>query len=448
MPLLEFVGQSVRDDDFRAGNSGRLVNCYRYPTEEGHVLKSTLGTVAFATLPAVFLRDMEEVQGTIYAAAGGALYSIDSAGNETSLGSITNGVGNLSSNNGDVTVAANGDYYVWDGATLSTPSTGAFSAVGSVEFLSQYTVLTEQNGRRFQWSDIADASTFDALDFATAEGRDDAILRAVAVNGRLVLFKETSREVWYVTGQAGVNAFQRLAGGVVDTGLKAYGLVAKIDQGAFFVGDDDIAYVTDGMGQRVVSNPAVSTSIAQSTPDRCFYYEDEGHKFCVIRFLDRPAWVLDLTTLEWHERAWGVDFDPFPGVASVKLGANWYVGGDDGEVYRLTRNNTDVAGAMVRRAVSRTLKMDGQRFRLQRLEMYARVGNSDIGRDAQCWLRLSRDGGLTWGRERWASLGSLGEYDKRLVWRALGQYRDVAAEVNVSDPAELPIKAQAVVELQ
>jgi hypothetical protein len=38
-------------------------------------------------------------------------------------------------------------------------------------------------------------------------------------------------------------------------------------------------------------------------------------------------------------------------------------------------------------------------------------------------LRWSNDGAKTWGNEHWASIGKVGEYDKRVIWRMLGMTR-------------------------
>jgi hypothetical protein len=38
------------------------------------------------------------------------------------------------------------------------------------------------------------------------------------------------------------------------------------------------------------------------------------------------------------------------------------------------------------------------------------------GSDPQVMLRVSRDGGRTWGNERWRSIGKIGEYKKRVLW--------------------------------
>ena len=472
MAFVEFVGQSQKDADFNAASTSRLVNCYREPIEGEYQIKSVLGTGQLADLSTAFMRAMEEVNGDIYCVSGGALYLVERLGNKTNIGAVMDGDSTISGNNGDVVVAAGGTYYVWDGSTLSQPTGGAFSAVGSVEFIGQTTVMTELGGRRFQWSGVADATSLSGLDFATAEGRDDDILRAVVINGNLWLMKENSCEIWYQTA----SGFSRVSGGVLDTGLKSFGLVAKFDGGAFFVGDDGVAYITNGAGLQPVSTPAVETDISQGAARRCFYYEDEGHKFCVIQFSDRMAWVYDLSMGEWHNRASGTQLNPWRVVSAVKAWGYWHCGNDLGKVLRLLRVNTDFDGPLVRKMVSRTLRT-GEYQTISRFELFGRVGEAETGGDVTyvlggidyilvdsdglalfhslvegemrppaLFIKTSKDGGKTWGNEKWRNFGALGDYDARLVWRSLGSARQFTVEVTISDPVELPIKSRALVE--
>ena len=122
----------------------------------------------------------------------------------------------------------------------------------------------------------------------------------------------------------------------------------------------------------------------------------------------------------------------------VKLGQAWYGFTDTGQVRKLVRNNADMTDALLRTAVSPTFYFP-ERASLDLLEIFGRMGFADLGRDAQMWVRLSRDGGDTWGPEKWRSMGALGEHDRRATWRAQGLYRRLTIEANVSDPAELPL---------
>lgn len=434
---VEFVGQSSRDTDNLAANTSRLVNCYREVSggRSAYVLKSCLGLTLFCDLPGVFVRALEVIDGVLYAVAGGKLYSIAADGSYSSKGSIDDSEATtIAGNNGYVTVCANGKYYVWDGATLTTPAAGAFSSFGGLEYFGNYTVITEKNGRRFQWSALADAKTLPGLSFSTADGRDDNLLRPFFVNGSLYLFGTDSHEVWYLTGQAGANAFERMAGGVVDTGLKAFGLICRFAGSAFFIGSDNRAHII-GIGSPV-STPAVETAIKQGQASHCVSFEDEGHTFCAIVFRDRPAWVYDIASGEWHERQdvsgyWSV-------TATAGKSGDWYAGRDDGRVFLMERANMDAGLPMVREAVSKTLYGDGGRFTAHEVELFARAGFID----ASLALETSRDNGVTWSAPKVRAMVT-GEYARKLNWRALGQFSQMTVRVSWSEAADVTVDAEA-----
>jgi hypothetical protein len=439
---VEFFRQSARDADNIAGNPSRLLNLYPEPLVPGgrsqYVLKSVLGLNQISELPGLFVRAMGEVDGKFYTVGAGRLYEINAtAGSFTDRGAIDGDPDTtISGNNGVVTVVAGGKYYTWDGATLTEPAAGAFSDFGAVDYFGNYTILTELGGRRWQWSDIADATDLPGLNFSTADGRDDNLIRPFRINGVLYLFKETSHEVWYLTGAAGANAFERQAGGVIDVGLKAFGLICRFPGGAFCVGSDNKAYIMSGQLQPV-STPAVETAIQTGEPLNCIAYEDEGHTFCNIVFRDRPAWVYDVSAGEWHERAEGLDNAKWTVTASVKHDGAWYAGKDNGTVSRFERINRDGSVPLIREATSRALIGDGERFTIHELEIYPRTGFDN----ASVTLALSRDGGLTWGAEKVKTWG-IGEYAGRMNWRALGQFRQATARIRMSGTTDVPLLAE------
>jgi hypothetical protein len=451
MPQLEFVTKSTRDADFVAATTERLLNLYPEPLPEGSParfqIKSVLGMQGFTQLAGAFVRAFAQVAASdlserLFGLSSGRLVEIAQDGSLTDRGAIPDDpISSISGNNGDVTIVGGGRYFVWDGATLTEPTAGAFSDIGSVTFLGGYTILTELGGRQFLWSALADAGTLPGLNFATAEARDDAIIQAQAINGNLWIFKSSSIEIWAATGQANENAFSQIPGTTIDTGLRSFGLVTNIPNGAFFVGNDGKAYLAAGAQISPASNPAVETAIQQGEPTDCFYYEDEGHSLCVIRFDDRPAWVLDLATNMWHERASMTG--PWTATGSARAWGFWAVAGIGGDVSRLARTNADNTLPLIRRATSRTLYIEGERFRVMMAEFLGRMGRSSLGRPASVVMRVSRDGGLTWGNERTASMGAPGQYDQRVVYRNLGIARRLTVELTISDPADLTLLSSA-----
>lgn len=444
MPTLNLVTQSEQDADNRAANTSRMINCYLEPVGQKMVIKSVLGMTDFATVPTVFPRAMIEVGDLIYLVQGGALYSIDADGTVTTLASIPDSdETSISSNDGNITIAADGRYFVWDGLQLSEPTGGVFEGAGSVSFFGSLTVLTEPNGQQIQWTEIYDPKTFDALDFApSANVYDDVCLRTMPIGGSLWVFKTESIERWF--NNAG--ALAPVAGGAIEYGLLSYNLLAKTPNGAFFVSSEGKVILMSG-GFAPISTRAVETAIENSDPTHCYFYQDEGHDFCVIRFSDRPAFVYDISAQRWHERAEGDTFDPWSATASVKLNGKWYVAATRGDIYALERTNADASGHLVRQITSSTLQMEGNRFRVSRVEIQGRVGYSNLGRDAQLMLETSRDRGQTWSAPKARSMGGIGEFWKRMVYRALGQFRHMTVRVSCSDPAELTIENEVFVDV-
>jgi hypothetical protein len=61
------------------------------------------------------------------------------------------------------------------------------------------------------------------------------------------------------------------------------------------------------------------------------------------------------------------------------------------------------------------------------------------GYDPQAMLRWSSDGGSTWSSEHWTSIGKMGQYNNRAIWRRLGWGRDRVFEVSISAPVKAVI---------
>jgi hypothetical protein len=64
------------------------------------------------------------------------------------------------------------------------------------------------------------------------------------------------------------------------------------------------------------------------------------------------------------------------------------------------------------------------------------------GYTPQVMLRWSDDGGHTWSNEHWTSMGRIGEYGTRAIWRRLGmtqKLRDRVYEVSGTDPVKIDI---------
>ena len=64
------------------------------------------------------------------------------------------------------------------------------------------------------------------------------------------------------------------------------------------------------------------------------------------------------------------------------------------------------------------------------------------GYNPQVMLRWSDDAGHTWSNEHWNSMGKIGAYGTRTIWRRLGmteKIRDRVYEVSGTDPVKIAI---------
>ena len=74
---------------------------------------------------------------------------------------------------------------------------------------------------------------------------------------------------------------------------------------------------------------------------------------------------------------------------------------------------------------------------VSRFELIMQAGNglsTGQGSDPQVMLRISRDGGQTWGQELLMGTGKIGEYRARAFVNRLGRARNFVFELSSSDP--------------
>jgi hypothetical protein len=450
MPKLEFVGQTARNPDFKAANPCRLINGYREPMLPGSrgsaLLRAVPGMATFVDTSALFMRAMMPWQGDILAVVGTNLYAIAEDGTITLVGDVgaDSALTDISQSTGYAVVVAGGQYWHWNGTTLTSITPGNVTVPSSVAYLGGYIVVSETNARVFAWSALADPTTWSGLDFASAEITDDPIIRLIVFKDALYIFKATGFERWAVTGLAGPDAFQRIGGAQEEPGLAGYGLITTFPNGFAFVGTDGRVYVS-GVGP--ISTPALEVELEQSQPERMFFYEQRGHGFICLIFRNAPAWCYDVATGEWHERS--QSDGPWQARASVKLNSAWYIGTDNGQIAKLTSDCRDFGDPMVRRYVSRALE-PGNRFNVAKIEAFPRIsgdiqGDGDLS-EAKITLKTSRDG-IEFGAGKDRGVGSVGKYETRLTWRALGQFRKATVEISQSSAVDVPMLAEIDVEV-
>jgi len=196
-------------------------------------------------------------------------------------------------------------------------------------------------------------------------------------------------------------------------------------------------YVAEGYIPRRISTFAIEQAIAgYANPEEAtaYTYQQDGHHFYVLSFAE-ATWVYDINTQLWHQRAYR---DPSTGVMERHRGQSHaffrgqHIVGDyeDGRVYALDLNTyTDDGDEIYQERAWQQTDSENRWVTYHRGELIADMGLGLDGSppsdwaDPQAWLSWSNDGGRTWSNEHNRSLGRIGEYDKRAIWRRMGKAR-------------------------
>lgn len=427
----------------------QLLNCYAEKSEErGPVLlKRAPGIVLWSSLSGIG-RGLHVMAGVLYAVAGETLYSISSTGVATAIGAIAGGGQCWFADNGtELVVGSDSGWYVWNGTTLAEITDADFIARGArgCAFVDNYISFIEPGSGRWFISDLAAATAYDSLDFATAEGAPDHLVSLAVDHREVMLFGETTLELWYNSGASGF-PFERSPDGFVEIGCAANQGVAKIDNSVFWLANDlTIRRLTGRTPERVSHHGVEEQLRSYATVSDCVArsWTWNGHLAVMFRFPSAGAcWVFDITTGEWHERQ-TYGYDGWNVVGVVEAYGKVVVQNAAGDLGYFD-DATHTEFGEIQRASWTYQPVYGSNERLfhGRFEVVCETGVGLVtgqGSDPRLTLEISNDGGRTWLTLPTRTLGGIGEYRTRVKWHRLGSSRDRVYRCSISDPIPLTV---------
>lgn len=368
------------------------------------------------------------VREKLYRYADGALTMLGAL--DTSTGQCTF----ITDDNGKVAVSDGVKLYHWDGAALTEPVTPG--EVGTLAFQGGFGIYSETGTGRLYVSGLNDLTTWDALDFATAEGNPDATVRVLVDHNELWFFGERSTEVWRNSGNAD---FPFQPNTSMERGCIAPFSVAADDNTVFWLGDDGIVYRADGYRPVRISTHAIEAQIANVADQgagEALVYGYRGHKFYTLRFPGELTVQFNIATGLWN-RAKTYGRDDFAIVGNAKA-TDFYLT-DDGLVRLDASVNTDDGAPMERVGISAPVHNGGDWFSVASIRIDAEAGRAATGQtEPVVSLEVSRDG-ETFGAVRQRGLGTTGDFRRRVVWRGLGQFRSITARFTVTDDIDFTV---------
>ena len=374
------------------------------------------------------------------------------------------------------------------------PSTdGAFTGGSSVDTIDNYFVYNRPDTQQFAASDLLSPITY-GLSFASKFTGPDDLVSLIVANGQVYLLGEKTSEVWADTGTFPF-AFQRIPGASSQHGIAAKFSMARLGNSFAYISRNDrgqavVVQMNGYFPQRISTHAVENTLVNESISDAIGYtYQLEGHECYVLTFPTlNLTWVYDITTGLWHKWLWTDNENRYhrhrSNCSAVFQGLVLVGDYENGQIYELDPTNYTDNGQKIRRirrCPHLTTDLQRQYFEELQIQFQPGVGttglsvttfenlvgdpliifsdqaypigpnetvtigisnaiNSNTVTDnPQAMLRWSNDGGSTWSNEHWCSIGAMGKYQNRAIWRRLGFARDRIYEVSVTDPVKAVI---------
>lgn len=445
---IPFGSQSAKTKS-REGSTERLLNCRLKANPKNS--KSPIevsgrpGLDLWASIGTGPLRGATKFQDVLHVLSGTQLYSVDSAGAGTALGSIFGGNRVMMSAGFDeLVIVDEPNGYVWNGSLTPITDPG-FAGAASVAYIGGFHIFGKPNSDEFFISANFDALNYDALDFAAAESKNDKLIRPFEDHGELWLFGAESVEIWANSGAE--FPFQPVGSAVIEQGLAAKYAVTKMDNTLYWLANDRTIRMARGYGApERVSTDEVDAALAKYTGIAfcdAFTYKAEGHETAVFRFPDEATWCFDAATRLWHESASFRLKDWRLRDAVSIYDKTLFCDPASNKIYALNPDRHDDAGQVLERmAVSPIISAFPGSYVADRLEIDMDGGlglTVGQGSNPKIMVDWSDDAGATWSPERQVSIGKIGEYKNKAVVNRLGEFRDRSFRIRMTDPTPFRI---------
>lgn len=400
-------------------------------------------------------KNMIEVNGDLYAAIGQNFGKITEDYTFTVLGTFP-GTGRVTliDNGLQVLVIDGLSGFVYNIADMSwTQITDPGFVYGATQatFQDGYGIAALPDSQQFGISGLYDFMTWDAIDFASAEGLPDDVATVVSNHRLLHVFGTSTLELFYNSGAAAF-PFTRVDGAFFEVGCSAPYSAVIADDSVFWLGNNPqgalAVYRMNGQTPSRISTVALENEIARySKVDDAFAFglDIRRHPIYVLTFPSvNKTWCYDAHSGSWFE--WLEWLSPEwtrYRMNSFAKGFGKLLVGDyrDGRLYEMSfdvyKNGDDPIRCL--RMSPYVFKL-GKRLFHSRLELLIEAGVGNLigdtdSTDPQWSLRHSNDG-YTFSNEITGSMGRFGEYGKRLIFNRLGSARNRIYEVSSTAPVK------------
>lgn len=445
-----------------SGSAADTVNWYVERLPSGESLLPTPGYTAWQTTTDAAQRGTRAllyVPARLFAVIGANFWEFNANGTSQRRGTVLND-GRLASliynaPSRQVGIASGGQVYSYDlvtGALTGPLLGGGYTHLGYA--MSTGLALNPTTGR-VNLSALNDLSTWNAGQFFQRSLFADPWQALFVDQNNLVwLIGTDSFEVWYHTGQ-GTQPFAPLSGLNGAVGIVGPWAWGSAQSGNVWLGRNQhgagILMETHGGPPAPLSSRAMATAVTgylrrgDLADTEILSHQLDAHAFSVVTFPAAGAtWAYDHLEQSWTRRGeWHPETGSY-GVwaprAHVHAFGQHLVGDrDTATIWALDPAvATERDGRGIRRLrVAPALVNERRRAPIDQLELLMDVGlgvQAGQGAPPEILLRVSDDGGRTFGNQLRASTGAAGAWGTRVYWTRLGLVQDAVIELTCTDP--------------
>lgn len=356
-----------------------------------------------------------------------------------------------------------GFIYDKDADEITQITSGPFDTSGGI--YPQYVVFVDGyfavNTDVKQWyvSNLNDGTTWDILDFGSAEADPDPIVAPIVHNNQIFMLGSETTEGFQNIGGSGF-PFQR-SNLFLDKGCYSPFSLVSTNQRFFMIGggvnEKAAVWSYEGGDYTKISTTAIDNvlndySDAVLTAAFALSWANRGQYFVSFTFPDR-SFIYNSATGLWHEQKSGIankygDLEQTRWrVNSLVTAYGYTLVGDyvDGRIGIMDIDEYLEYDTNIIRVFSpQPLTNQGASFRISRVELTMESGVGNGVEEPLVSMAISEDL-KTFQYERSRKLGAIGKYGQRLIWRKLGRVpRFAIFKFRISDPIKpVVIKLEA-----
>ena len=373
--------------------------------------------------------------GVLYGVDGADFFSLDSAGLRINIDTLNSIAGNIDFASNLTQLCINDGSYLH----VYTPATGTFTTSPNypggdrISFLDQRINFQFRGTQMFGWTALGDATSIDALSFASAETSPDVLVTQLVANREIWLMGTDSTEIWDPVG--GTEVYRRTSA-AIDYGCAAPFAAQQTANAVVWLSraKNGQAMVLSATGHqaRRISDRALEDQLAALTNvsnAKAFAYAEGGLSFYVLNVPGLAStWVWEETFGQWTERVecrLGRD-EQWRATSHAFAYGKHYFGDEDGNIYVSDPDVHLFGDDPIKRQRIAPVMSNPKHSRVT-YNLLEIIGEQGTG--AQIAMRYSDDNGRTWSDWDYASVGDLGKYSERATFRRLGAAFDRVFEV-------------------